>query len=64
MEEYIDLEEAQLNISFCINGQVHLVAMDKDKLDAIAYVLKSAVDHVIKTNRSQQELLKFLGLEE
>ncbi len=64
MTKEIGIEDAKLNVSFCINGQVYLVAMEKEHLKAVEFLVKKAADTVIKTDRTQLELLQFLGLEE
>lgn len=56
------IEDAQLTILLEIDGQVHLIGMSKDKLDAITTVIKSAVEVVVPTNRSQKDLRDFLNV--
>ncbi|MEK5139112.1 hypothetical protein MKZ18_06400 [Priestia sp. FSL W8-0001] len=56
-----NLEHAQVTVLLEINGQIHLVAMDKEKLDAINMLVKSSAEMVVPTGKSQADLNKFLG---
>lgn len=55
-----NIENAQLSILLEIDGKVHLVGMHKENLEAVQYLIKSSVEVVIPTNKSQQELRNFL----
>lgn len=56
-----NLEHAQVTILLEINGQMHLVAMNKEKLDAINMLVKVSAEMAVPTGKSQSDLNKFLG---
>lgn len=56
-----NLEHAQVTVLIEINGQIHLVAMDKEKFDAINMLVKVSAEMVVPTGKSQSDLNKFLG---
>lgn len=60
MSTEINIEHAQVTITLDINGKVHLVAMDKDNLEAVSVLIKHSASHVFATNRYQHELVRFL----
>lgn len=55
-----NIENAQLSILLEIDGKVHLVGMDKEELEVIQGLIKTAVKVVIPTSKSQNDLRKFL----
>ncbi|WP_263708017.1 hypothetical protein [Shouchella tritolerans] len=55
------VKEAQVTILVEINGQVHLVAMEREKLEAVTFLAKNSIHGVIATGKSQAELNEFLG---
>lgn len=55
------LENAQVNIQLVIDGQVYLVGMDKENLEAVNMLVKIAADIAAPTGKSQAELLEFLN---
>ncbi|MDW8515075.1 hypothetical protein [Priestia flexa] len=57
----VNLEHAQVTVLLEINGQMHLVAMDKEKFDAINMLVKSSTEMAVPTGESQSDLNKFLG---
>ncbi|MBX0320117.1 hypothetical protein [Shouchella clausii] len=57
----VSVKEAQVTILVEINGQVHLTAMEKEKLEAVAFLAKNSIHGVIPTGKSQAELNEFLG---
>lgn len=57
----IDITGATVNILLEVEGEIHLVAMEQDELDAISFLTKRASKEVIKTGKSQAELLEFLN---
>ncbi|MDA6141228.1 hypothetical protein OSK03_25915 [Escherichia coli] len=57
----VNLEHAQVTTLLEINGQIHLVATNKEKLDAVNMLVKSSAEMVVPTGKSQADLNKFLG---
>lgn len=57
----VDITKATVNILIELNGEVHLVAMEKDKFDAVSLLAKASADTLVKTGITQNELLKFLN---
>lgn len=57
----VNLEHAQVTVLLEINGQMHLVATNKEKLDAINMLVKASAEMVVLTGKSQADLNKFLG---
>ena len=62
MSEQIDLTDATVNIFLEIDGKIYAVAYEKDKYDAVCHIIKNGVDSVIKTNKTQSELIDFIGI--
>ena len=58
----VKLKEAQLNLLLTIDGQVYAVAMDREKLETIDFLVKGSTAAVVPTKRNQDELLSYLGL--
>jgi hypothetical protein len=56
-----NIEDAQLTILLEINGMVHLVGMSKERLEAITFVIKNAVEIAVPTTKNQEELRNFLN---
>lgn len=56
-----NIEDAQVNILLEIDDQIHLVAMEKQHLDAIDLLVKSSISSAIPVGKNQDDLLKFLG---
>lgn len=59
--ENVDTELLTVNILIEHKGEVHMVAMKKDKFEAISFLTKRSIDSLVKTGKTQGELLKFLG---
>jgi len=57
------LEQAQVNLFLEIDGEIYLVGMNKERLEAVTTTIKMATEVVIPTGRSQQELRVFLGVD-
>lgn len=57
----LDIQEAQLSLLIEIDGKVHLIGMDKKKLEVINFLIKESISVVIPTNRTQQDLRNFLN---
>ncbi|MDZ5711638.1 hypothetical protein [Jeotgalibacillus haloalkalitolerans] len=55
-----NISKAQINITMEIDGIVHLVAMEQERLDAVSMLIRSATETVIPTKKTQAELVKFL----
>ena len=58
----INIDEAKLNIILSIDGVIHLVAMERDRIEAFDGLIKMAIDKVVRTNKTQCQLNEFLGL--
>lgn len=58
----INITEATINILLEIDGSLYAVAMDKDKLEAISFLIKNSVEDVVQTNKTQSDLIRFIGL--
>ena len=56
-----NIKDAQLTILLEIDGKVHLVGMNKERLEAVDVFVKQAVEVAIPTKRTQQELRDFVG---
>ena len=63
MTTNVNIEDADVNILLTINGNMHLVAMRKDDLEAIRLLVKSAASKgaVVKTEKTQSQFNEFLG---
>lgn len=57
----INLQDSQVSILVEINGEIHLVGMDKEHLDTIVELSKKAISVVVPTGITQSELNEFLG---
>lgn len=57
-----NITDATVSILLEVDGQVHIVAMEKDSYDAIQMLAKTAVTTAYRTERSQRELHEFLGV--
>ena len=57
----INIEAATVNILIELGGEVHLVAMERDKFDAVTFLTKASASTLVKTGRSQAELVEFLN---
>jgi hypothetical protein len=56
-----DLTNAQVSILLEIDGQVHLVGFEKERLEAITTLIKMGTEVVVPTGKSQAELRGFLN---
>lgn len=56
-----NIEDSQVTILLEIGGEIHLVAMKKDKLDAIELMVKASAEIAYATGKSQKDLNVFLG---
>ncbi|PID15581.1 hypothetical protein CSV63_07315 [Sporosarcina sp. P34] len=63
MTTNVNIEDADVNILLTIDGNMHLVAMRKDDLEAIRVLVKSAASKgaVVKTEKTQKQFNDFLG---
>ncbi|KIL79549.1 hypothetical protein [Bacillus badius] len=57
----INIEDSQVSLLLEIDGEVHLVGMDKEKLEAITLLVKRSIELVVPTGKSQKELREFLN---
>lgn len=58
----VNLENAQVNVLVEVNGDICLVAMSKEQLQAIETLVKMSVAKLYKTSKTQADLNKFLGV--
>ncbi|TKI65583.1 hypothetical protein FC756_16165 [Lysinibacillus mangiferihumi] len=56
-----NLINAQISILFEINGQVHLVGFEKERLEGLTELIKMAVEVAVPTGKSQAQLREFLN---
>ena len=56
----VSIDNAQVNLLLEVDGKIHLVGMDKDKLNTVEFFIKNSVDTIIPTKKTQQDLLEFL----
>ena len=59
--ETADTELLTVNILIEYKREVHMVAMKKDEFEAISFLVKRSIDSLIKTGKTQGELLDFLN---
>ncbi|GEM00882.1 hypothetical protein SAMN05421839_10210 [Halolactibacillus halophilus] len=57
----LDIENAQVAILLESNNKIYMVGMDKERLEAITMLIKKATGYAIPTNKTQEQLLDFLG---
>lgn len=57
----VNKRELDIAILAYHNGEVHLVAMEKEKLEAVTGIAKMATENIIPTGKSRAELLEFLN---
>ncbi|WP_339147653.1 MULTISPECIES: hypothetical protein [unclassified Sutcliffiella] len=55
------IEDSQVTILLEIDGEIHLVAMKKDNLDAIGLIVKASAETAYATGKTQKDLNIFLG---
>lgn len=60
MGRAINLKNSQVNILMEHNGMIHMVSMDKEKYESISMLVKGATHELVRTNRTQGDLLNFL----
>lgn len=59
----LNLENAQVTVLVEVNGDICLVAMPKEQLQAIETLVKISVAKLYKTRKTQADLNKFLGVD-
>lgn len=59
--ESVDTDLLTVNILIEYQGEIHMVAMEKDRIEAVSFLTKKSIDTLIKTGKTQAELLGFLG---
>lgn len=63
MSKKVELtENDDVNILVVKNGKVKAVVMEKEKLDAIKFLIFGSVDHLIKTDKTQSDFIEFIGM--
>ena len=60
MEKKVGLEDATVTITLEVDGQVHLVAMRPERLEALGNLIKVAAEEIIPTGIRQRQLQLFL----
>lgn len=60
----VKIEELDIAILAFYNGNVHLVTMEKERLEAITGLAKIATTNIVPTGKSRAELLEFLNYKE
>ena len=58
----ISVKDANVNILLDIGGEVHIVGFEKERLEAIEFLIKSAVKGMHNTGKRREEFLEFLGV--
>lgn len=64
INDTIDTRKLGTVILIIKDGDIHLSGFKSDDLDAVNFLIKRAVKTLVKTGKSRQELLDFLGYEE
>ncbi|MCR1833090.1 hypothetical protein NSA56_01600 [Oceanobacillus caeni] len=62
-EKQVSIEDATVTILLEIDGIIHLVAMKKEKYEAVSMIAKTSTEKAIKTNATIGDLRKFLGVD-
>ena len=60
MAKEVSLENASVTITMEIDGQVHLVAMHPERLEALGNLIKAAAEAIVPTGIRQHQLQSFL----
>lgn len=60
----VDLTDATVNILIELDGNVHLVAMTETNFKMFSSLIKTSAEGLIKTGKTQVELLEFLNYKE
>lgn len=61
MSKQISLENATVNILLGINGEIHLVAMDKEQKEAVELFVKLSTESVVNTGVKEEDFAEFVG---
>lgn len=56
------MEIGKINIVVEVDDELYLVAMNKEKLDAINYLIKQSVDVIFPIHKKQEDLLRWVGV--
>lgn len=59
----IDIKDASVNIIIEVDGKLYVAAYDNELFETISYVVKNGLEHLIKTDKTQQELIEFVGMD-
>lgn len=59
----IDIKNGSITVLIEIDGQVHLVGMSKERLEAVQTMVKMSAEAVIPTGKNQKQLVNFLYAE-
>lgn len=62
MSNQIDIYEAGITIMIDVDNEMYLVNMTRDNYEAIAILVRNAVEDVIVTNKTVDDLYNFVGL--
>lgn len=56
------MDIGNVNILVEVKGKLHLVAMDKDKLEAIELLVKRSAEIVVPINKTEEDFLRWVGV--
>lgn len=56
-----EIQDGTLSILIEIGGEVHMVGMNKEKLEGLSVLIKQAIELVVPAGKTQNELREFLG---
>ncbi len=56
----VDITDAQVTVLVEVDGLVCLTRMDKDKYDAVAFLVKKSLHDLVKTEITQDKLNRLL----
>lgn len=56
----VDVTNSTVQILVELDGQVHLVAMNKDRYEAISVLIRSSIETLIRTGKTQEEFIEFV----
>lgn len=60
--DQVDVKDASVNIILEIDGKLCVAAFEREKFEAISFIVKKGLDHLVKTDKTQEELIDFIGI--
>lgn len=60
----VEVTDAQITMLIEIDGQVHLIAMEKENYAVLSEMVKRSIATVVPTARTQTELRSFFGMDQ